>query len=633
MFKRLFIFLFTAIVFFSFANKVKAQDKFDISASVTYQVETSGTTKVTHNISIKNLYSDLYATSYSLSLDNINPVNPSASEGQKSLPVSVSKTNDTTTLRVDFPDAVVGKDKERKFQISFEDTSFATRTGEVWEIAIPKLSNPDSFTNYQVTLLVPSSFGQKAYISPNATSENINGSYYSYLFSKESVAKYGISAGFGKFQVFSFNLNYHLENPLSKTATTQIAIPPDTAYQKVYYQNISPAPTSVDVDEDGNFMATYTLKPRERVDVKVEGSVQIFSVARDFMKPSQDTLNKNLQASDYWEVNDPQIQQLARTLKTPKAIYDYVTSTLSYDYNRVRPNVERLGAKAALQSPNTAICMEFTDLFVTLARAAGIPAREINGYAYTENPEIEPLSLVADVLHAWPEYWDSSREVWVPVDPTWGSTTGGVDFFNKLDLRHFAFVIHGDNSSKPYPAGSYKLGSNPQKDVFVNFGQLPQERDSKLQIVAETKASLPFIGSNLVVTVKNAGPVAVYNLSPKVYFDGQLMDTGYDEVLPAFSSYEMTVKIPFSFLGTKTPNKVQIVAGNEKIDVPTNKNQVIIYNLLALFILLSFIMLFVFMRVKKVKIKDLGRKMVGKLKRNEKSDHTHSGQKGPQESS
>lgn len=629
MLRRITAFFLSLLFFLSFASFVNAQDKFDISANVQYQVESSGVTKVTHNISIKNLYSDLYATSYSLTLDNINPQNPLASEGQKSLPVSVSKSNNTTTLRVDFPDAVVGKGKERKFKISFDDSSFATRTGEVWEIAIPKLSNPDSFTNYQVSLLIPTSFGQKAYISPNPLQENTSGGFYNYLFSKDSVAKYGISAGFGKFQVFSFNLNYHLENPLSKTATTQIALPPDTAYQKVYYENITPKPTSVDVDKDGNFMATYTLKPRERIDVKVSGSVQIYSAARDFIKPSQETLNKNLQASEYWQVNDPQIQQLAKTLKTPKAIYDYVVNTLSYDYNRVRPNVERLGAKKALQSPDTAICMEFTDLFVALSRAAGIPAREVDGYAYTENPEIEPLSLVADVLHAWPEYWDSSKEVWVPVDPTWGSTTGGVDFFNKLDLRHFAFVMHGQDATKPYPAGSYKLGSNPQKDVFVNFGQLPQKRESKLEIVAETKSALPFLGLNLVVSVKNPGPVAVYDLSPKIYFDGKLASTGFDQVLPAFSSYKMTAKIPFSFLGTSTPTKVQIVAGNTKIEVPTNKNQVIIYNLLALFILFSIITLFVFMKVKRIRVKDLTKKILKKFKKNEESNQTQSGQEGP----
>ena len=57
--------------------------------------------------------------------------------------------------------------------------------------------------------------------------------------------------------------------------------------------------------------------------------------------------------------------------------------------------------------------MEFTDLFVAIARAAGIPARESVGYAYTTNSRLRPLSLVTDVLHAWPEYYDADKKIWV----------------------------------------------------------------------------------------------------------------------------------------------------------------------------------------------------------------------------
>ena len=144
---------------------------------------------------------------------------------------------------------------------------------------------------------------------------------------------------------------------------------------------------------------------------------------------------------------NPIIIDEAKNLKTAKGIYDFVSTKLKYDYERVKPNVERLGAVNALNNPNSAICMEFTDLFIALARAAGIPAREVNGFAYTENPKIQPLSLVNDVLHAWPEYYDYEKGVWIPVDPTWASTTGGVDYFNKLDLRHFTFVMHGKSST------------------------------------------------------------------------------------------------------------------------------------------------------------------------------------------
>ncbi len=130
------------------------------------------------------------------------------------------------------------------------------------------------------------------------------------------------------------------------------------------------------------------------------------------------------------------------------------------------------GTLKALNNSNSAVCLEFTDLFIALARASGIPAREVDGYAYTNNSSERPLSFVKDILHAWPEYYDFDRKAWIMVDPTWGNTTGGIDYFNTLDFDHIAFVVKGLNSSYPVPAGGYKLAdSNTNtKDVSIKIG-------------------------------------------------------------------------------------------------------------------------------------------------------------------
>ena len=171
----------------------------------------------------------------------------------------------------------------------------------------------------------------------------------------------------------------------------------------------------------------------------------------------------------YWESGDPSIIALAKQYSTPESIYQYVVKTLSYSYERVNQNPVRRGAVQALVSPKQAICMEFTDLFIAMARAANIPAREVVGFAYTTNSKLRPLSLVTDVLHSWPEYFDKEQSIWIPVDPTWGNTTGGVDYFTKLDFNHITFAIHGISSTYPYPAGSYREESKTGKDVNVDF--------------------------------------------------------------------------------------------------------------------------------------------------------------------
>lgn len=600
--RKVFLIIFSALFFLIFTKNVKAEGEFKTDIDVTYKISEDGTTTVTHGVRLTNLFSNLYATSYSLILGNINPINPRAFQGDESLGVESTKKEDTTILKVSFPDNLVGKDKARNFKIEFEESEVASKTGEVWEISVPKISSLDSFNSYYLNLVVPKSLGTLAYLSPDADNSYESNGNYVYSFDRERVAKAGITAGFGEFQVFNFTLNYHLENPLPRTSETEIAIPPDTSLQKMYYTGISPAPKNIIKDQDENWLAVYSLKPRERIDVVVNGAVQIFSTTRPFNKPTQEELATDLMEREFWEISDPQIISVAKNLKTPRQVYDYVVSTLNYNYDRVKPNTVRAGAKSALMNPNSAICMEFTDLFVALSRAAGIPAREVNGYAYTENPEIQPLSLVADVLHAWPEYWDSEIGAWVAVDPTWGSTTGGIDFFNKLDLRHFTFVVHGADSQKPFPPGSYKLGANPQKDVFVNFGRLPEKRSSDPEINIEAKKTLPFFPQKFLITVKNPGPTSQNDVDVNIFFDNKKQQTFNVETLIPFTAQEYIVSVPFSFLGSSTPHDISVSVLGVVVKAPTAKNLVVIYSLIIFSFFLVALIIFLLIRLKGVQI-------------------------------
>ena len=616
MLKKIFLFFILSFLLLVFPRHSLAAGEFATDVTVNYKIEKGGTTFVSHLISLENLFSDLYATSYSLVLDNIEPKNISVFEGSKALPFKLSKEGAKNSLTIDFPEALVGKGEKRIFTVLFEEAGFAARTGEVWEISIPRLSSDENFRSYNVSFSVPATFGTEAYISPKPKEVKTEEGRVIYFFEKEDVERTGVTAGFGAFQVFSFTLNYHLENPLSKSAKVDIALPPDTALQRVYYQVVNPKPENIYVDSDGNWLATFVLKSRERIDVEVKGIVQIFAAPRSFPGTREETLQENLKEREFWETSNPKIKELAEKLKTPAAIYDYVWQTLSYDYERVRPNVERFGAVKALENPTNAICMEFTDLFIALARSAGIPAREINGYAYTENPEIQPLSLVADVLHAWPEYWDESKKAWIPIDPTWASTTGGVDFFSKLDLRHFTFVIHGKDPQKPYPPGSYKLGPNPQKDVFVSFGTLPEERVSHPEITVVTKRPVPFGPTRLDITIRNPGPVALYNLAPAVSFNGSNTKTEIIEVLLPYAHYEFESAVPYSFLGRSTPETVTVLVADSQVQVPTNKNQIILESAVVLLLLLLILVLAILIRFKKIQIskfRDKIRVLVGRI--------------------
>ncbi len=540
------------------AHQSLAQQEFTVSYNTTYTVKTDGTADVTHDITLTNNFSKLYATSYTLSLEGKKPDEVTAQDENGNLPVEIKTEGEKVSIVINFPDSLVGRGKTRNFSIKYTLAKVGIQNGQVWEVTIPKLASSENINEYQLQLIIPVVFGEPAYISPEPRQRTKQDNSQVFTFAKDDLTRAGVVAAFGKFQVFSFSLTYHLKNPYSQTGQTEIALPPDTAFQKVFYEHISPKPEKIRLDEDGNWMASLKLAPNQKVDVVAEGKVQLFSQPQQgYPRFTRSDLvgQKYLSETEYWQVNDPQIKALANSLKTPKAIYDFVVGRLSYDYSRVREDAHRLGAKQALQNPDSAICMEFTDLFIALSRAAGIPAREINGYAYTENPTIQPLSLIADVLHAWPEYWDEKTGVWQQVDPTWGNTTGGVDFFDKFDLNHIAFAIHGKDPKMPLPAGSYKTANSTQKDVDVQFSPSLPSSQSNIQIdVSAPDIIIPFITNKFEVRLTNAGQTAFYNLP-----------TSLGEV--PFLAPTDSVVMPLAFKTSVLANSstLNIVAGGESL--------------------------------------------------------------------
>src|SRR6185369_16129560 len=171
---------------------------------------------------------------------------------------------------------------------------------------------------------------------------------------------------------------------------------------------------------------------------------------------------------------------------------------------------------------------------------AGIPAREVDGFAYTENSKQRPIALIRDILHAWPEYYDKEKQTWVMVDPTWGSTTGGVDYFNVLDFDHFAFAIKETDSDYPIPAGGYKyLDGKDSKDVRVGFAEaLPSST-----IDAGISTSFPGVS---IAGIPIAGKITLKNTGTQELTPQQLTITS-DILTPASQMLTSNTIPPFGF--------------------------------------------------------------------------------------
>lgn len=503
--KIIFILFWTFSLLFLFQLPAYASN-FSTDYNVSYDVRDNATTHVSLNVILTNTTPDYYASSYKIKVGFKDISNVNASDPDGSITPKISKNTNSEDIGLDFNKRVVGIGNKLSFNLSFDTNEVAQSSGSVWEVNIPGLSNQSDFSTFNVTVSYQGFLGKPAFIKPDVSNAISKSKGNSLSFSKGDLGTGGISIAFGRYQIYSFNLSYHLENQNLFPITTEIALPPNTNYQDVSLEDISPKPNNVYIDSDGNWLARYSLSPSQTIRVLASGKAKVYLNPKKENPSPKEYLNQNLKEQKFWETSDPKIRNLADKLKTPRAIYDYVVDNLSYDFSRVVDKKPRLGASNVLQNTTSAVCLEFTDLFTTIARAAGIPAREIDGYANTKNTKERPLSLVKDVLHAWPQYYDKDLESWITVDPTWGNTTNGIDYFNTLDFDHFAFVVKGKNDSYPIPAGGYKRQQDLSiKDVDVkisdNFSGKP---DLQLSVILPKEAS-PWEGVSGVVKVRNLG--------------------------------------------------------------------------------------------------------------------------------
>lgn len=507
MIRKLFCIIVIICCFFILPYPVSASSSFTTDYTVTYTIKEDGQTHAQLRGTLTNTTSQFYASSYKMQLgfDEISNVKASDSDGK--ITPTVTKNEEGYIIGLTFNKKSVGMGSKLPFTITFDTPTVARPFGKIWEINIPGIANPSEFTSFTVTIVVPKSFGQPAYIKPNQPTKSLT-------FTKDQLGTSGISIAFGEEQLYAFHLTYHLDNGNIYPVKTEIALPPSTNYQEIFINDISPKPINVIEDEDGNWLAQYRILPAQKLDVSVSGIAQMSLIPKE-QELSEADFKEYTKEQPYWQTNSSTVKALAKELKTPQAIYEYVVKTLTYDFSRVTDDKPRLGAIESLKNPTSAVCREFTDLFIALARAADIPAREVDGFAYTENSKQRPVSLVKDILHAWPEYYDKEKRTWIMVDPTWGSTTGGVDYFHVLDFDHFAFVIKGRESDYPIPAGGYKLlDSKNVKDIRVSFADNLPITQSDANITSSFPkvaiAGLPIKGQ---ITMKNTG---TQELTPQV---------------------------------------------------------------------------------------------------------------------
>lgn len=478
------------------------------------------------DIILTNVRSDVYITEYSMRFPrNFFFKNLSVTREGQDIPFVVSEEDSMKLLTFKFDEPDSGAFSKNRLQLHYTLQDMHSHAGRINEIIMPLLISDEKST-VNVTLHLPEDFDKTISVAkPVPSALDFRQIHWN------NVKTRTIFALFGESQVYDVSLGYSLKNTGLRDSVQTIALPPETLYQRVFIDTLDPKPDRTFTDEDGNFLAEYSIPSRSSLDIQFKGYVQIFikpqSELRDYMRKAFARQKSFLLTEKpLWALEDFVQSKKIQEIHSPEELFHFVVDTLDYSVARLQEATTepRYGAAKALSNPTTAICTEYTDVFIALAREKGIPAREIEGYGYSASRRIRPQSLVLDELHAWPEYYDEQQEVWMQIDPTWADTSG-IDYFSGFDSNHIALAIHGKESDKPLPAGFYKTAA--RKDVDIKISSIKPSARILVDVSSDIDTSLT-VGKAYTsqVSITNTGNAFIHEMKVIPEADHILFTTG-----------------------------------------------------------------------------------------------------------
>jgi transglutaminase-like putative cysteine protease len=373
------------------------------------------------------------------------------------------------------------------FQISYQSTALSTKVGAIYDFYIPSFAkdykfasgNSELFVNTQVN--IPTQYGELNFVTPEVSIQSKNNAYQ-FSFTREQLTGKVAWIQIGTTQYYEFNIR----QPFNATAATGLysntydillprSIQSGPLNQEVFYTEITPQPHSITTDSDGNLVGRFKVPANQSGEVVLKGYASI-KVNRQFDEQNSGKLadipaelvTSATSAAQYWETAATPIQQAAQGLKGDQTdVYKLMIDTYRYVVNRIDySDVKRFGInerQGALKTlaGGAAVCMEYSDLFIALMRAQGVPTRAAFGYGY----DVRTTNGV-DTPHQWAEVYLPKHNTWLLVDTTWGESGSPVI---GADLNHFYKYVATASPVKPAPVQVKYVGelSNVATEQFT----------------------------------------------------------------------------------------------------------------------------------------------------------------------
>jgi hypothetical protein len=423
------------------------------SAELSYVINADRTLTASENYVIVNTSAVWVITSTSKIIPSSNVSSISAWDSAGSLMYIAEKIGGQTRITVNFRNPV-RNGQSYAFGISYVADGLVSGSGSKYACRLGGINiDPTDFSynNYIIRVQGPS--GSRLFtMDPTAEVLATDPPTIRYATRLSAPGSFG-----GLFAVFYTSTTYykvtlteHIFNDGSEVArnvTLDVTMFAYSQWQFAAFAGADMLLKTMYVDEENNWHGVFEigdLQPGQSKSLNIE-----LIYIEDLYKPNiskddvgtieevPDELSPYLEAREYWEVNDPSIQQRAHQIvgaetnayEVARLIVEYVSDYLEYV---VTP--QRKGALKTLLS-GRGDCDCFSDLTIALSRAVGLPARLDFGWGYQEN-------LVG---HAWVEFYLPGKG-WQPADPTWAKTSG--DYLLELDPIHILRYVRGISSSE-----------------------------------------------------------------------------------------------------------------------------------------------------------------------------------------
>ncbi len=250
----------------------------------------------------------------------------------------------------------------------------------------------------------------------------------------------------GSTHVVSFDIHSRFQIKGNVTKLWYISCIPKTIQdrQGVIDIRFSPEPIAIYDDDDTRYAVFSFRSPRGNLDVNITGEIELYrydletaisvrtrAKAARPITLSDEERSRFLRGERFLEVDDPAVRKAADGLRGPrkhlqtnpqshgadalqKAEVDAIQEILDWMRQRLQyeEHTDRLRGAGRAITLGKGKCSDFSNVFVTLCRAKGLPAKVVKGLnTYFEN----------DPTHQWAEVFISGLG-WVPFDPTWMSS-------------------------------------------------------------------------------------------------------------------------------------------------------------------------------------------------------------------